>query len=541
MKLIKEIFLGKEKSFTPNVICFHIALIVMSFVFVYFFSYTTSFRYVILDGDSSIFQSVGKLWAQGHLPYVELFESKGPLMFLIDAIGYMIYPRSGIMVPQIIFMYVSLLFAWRITEILNFNKAKLLVFGLTVFYYVAHYHAGNHINEYNMPFLMVAVYIFLRDLNSPRVPLLHGFIYGFGFGASVLLRTTSSMPICCCVFLSAIFLLKSGELKNLLQNVLSFCAGFAVIVLPFVIYFAAHGALYEMIYGTILFSIKYMSATPHENFTSSYKFIYVSTHVMPMVIMAFASLVEIIQGRKSKLIVSGFFIGVMMTFLQAKIRPYVNYYMIIVPLFPLFVAVFLEFFKNNLSLLRSLILNESKSSGIKTSLFERFACKFFLVTALIFLSVCANFYLHHVDFSWTFYPIFDKRANENAKQELEGITELKKIIPENERDSFVTWGDHNTTTHWVIYADMKSRERLFMNNGPMIGIDPALWIEWFGNVTNNPPLWILYGTRLNRKPGEPPKPPHEIPEIEQFLSEKYILKGQTRIEGQMMNLYRLKE
>lgn len=538
--MFKEIFLGKEKVFTPNIILFHAALILMSFAFVYIFSYSTSFKYSLLGGDSAVFQVVGKYWLEGVLPYKEIFDHKGPIVYVINALGYMIYPRSGIMVPQIIFMYVSLLFSWRIIEVLNFNRGKLLVFGLTLLYYVAHYHAGNYATEYNMPFLMAAVYIFLRDLNSPRVPILHGFIYGFGFGASILLRTTNAMPLCCCAFLSAVFLLKSGELKNLWQNFLSFCAGFLVIVLPFVIYFAAHGALYDALYGTILFNMKYIGISPPQD-TFRYKFLFVSVHSMPMILMAVASLGEILQGRTNKLIVSGLFIGMMIIFLQTNMRLYIHYYMIIVPLIPLFVAVCLEFLKNSQPLFHNIKLRANKLWQIKGFSFERIVYKFFFVSISLYFAICAVFYFNHPDFRWAFSPSAVRNEDKIAERELKDVTELKKIIPENERDSFVCWGDHNTTTHWIIYADMKPRERLFMNNGFLINVDRALWTEWFGNVTSNPPLWILYGTRPERKPGEPPRLPHELPEIEQFLSAKYNLKGQVQLSRQVMKLYRLKE
>ncbi|MBR2774023.1 MAG: hypothetical protein IKD73_03425 [Selenomonadaceae bacterium] len=537
---MREIFFGREKISTLNAIFFHVALIAMSFAFVYVFSYSTSFGYDLLGGDSAVFQVVGKYWLEGVLPYKEIFDHKGPIVYVINAIGYAIYPRSGIMVPQIICLYVSLLFLWRITEILKFGRAKILVFALTILYYVAHYHAGNYATEYNMPFLMAAVYIFLRDLNAPRVQVLHGFIYGFGFGASVLLRTTNAMPLCCCAFLSAIFLLKSGDLKNLWQNFLSFCSGFLVIVLPFVIYFVAHGALYDMLYGTILFNMKYIGV-PAPEYSFLYKFLFVSVHAMPMIFMTVASLGEILQGRTNKLIVSGLFIGVIMIILQAKMRPYPHYYMTTVPLIPMFVAICSEFVTNSRPLFNKIKLNLKRLWRIKTFSFKRLACKFFFVTVSFYFAICAHFYFSHPDFIWAFSPSAVRAADEIAERELKEVTELKKIIPENERDSFVCWGDHNTTTHWIIYADMKPRERLFMNNAFLIKVDRDLWIEWFNNVTSNPPLWILYGTRPDRKIGELPRLPHELPEIEQFLADKYSLRGQVKLSDQMMKLYRLKE
>ena len=68
MKLIREIFLGDKKNFSPHVILLHAALILTSVLFVYVFSYSTSINHSTFGFDSSVFQVIGKCWAQGYLP-----------------------------------------------------------------------------------------------------------------------------------------------------------------------------------------------------------------------------------------------------------------------------------------------------------------------------------------------------------------------------------------------------------------------------------------------------------------------------------------
>ena len=46
---------------------------------------------------------------------------------------------------------------------------------------------------------------------------------------------------------------------NLFHNAISFIIGFLVLSVPFVVYFWAKGALYEMWYGTILYNIDYLT------------------------------------------------------------------------------------------------------------------------------------------------------------------------------------------------------------------------------------------------------------------------------------------
>lgn len=196
MKFLRKIFDGE--------VILHAALILTSCLFVYVFSYSTSLRYDLLGGDSAIFQVIGKYWAQGYLPYVDLFDlfdHKGALVFLINALGYAIYPRAGVMVPQIICLYLSSLFVWRAIELYwRGNVVKIFFLALTLIYYATHYQEGNHVTEYSVPFLSAAAYCFLRSLKENTFPPLYGFVYGLGFGACFLIRLSDAAQICCQVF-----------------------------------------------------------------------------------------------------------------------------------------------------------------------------------------------------------------------------------------------------------------------------------------------------------------------------------------------------
>ena len=520
----------------------HAALILTSVAFVMVFSYSTSPLYNLLGGDSAIFQVVGKYWAQGYLPYVDLFENKGPLIFFINALGYMIHPRTGLMVPQIILMYLSFLFVWRTLGLFARGKTKIFFFALTMFYYVAHYWEGNNAGEFTMPFLAAATYFFLRTLKNSAgekflCPPTIGFVYGLSFGGCVLLRTSNAMPTCCYAFLTAIFLLQAREFKTLLKNFLSGVAGFAVIVAPFAIYFAAHGALYDALYGTLLYNLKY-TASSEQHWPFVAQLIYGTFNFLPFIITVIIAVFALKQKSTNHLLWSGIFIELTLISMLMTMRPYPHYLMLMLPLSPICFAVLCE----SSDMLRS--LKPASKSLLKNLLF-----KFVVVIAALFSMLYAwPFVLHLKSVLFNeenkliiFFPIYDKRAEVLNPNEHENILKLRAIIPDDEKDSFACWGAWNTGAHWILQTDMKPRERFFMNNSQMTRIDPSVRTEFFGNVRRNYPLWILYGTAPNRKPDEPPITFEEDAELEQLLAEKYSLKGEVYIYPQLMKLYRLKD
>lgn len=536
------IFLGEEKFFNRKVAIFHAALIFAALLFLYLFSYSTSPRYFFIGNDSLIFQVVGKCWTQGLLPYVGTFENKGPFLFAIDAIGWWIYPRYGIFPLQVPFMYFSLLFMWRAVELYWSRADTMKIFLFTIFLHAVYFSEGNRTEEYSMPFLLAAAYFFLRWLRDEKnfLPVSVGFFYGLGFGACVLLRTTNSLPLCCYVLLTTFVLIRAGAFKNILQNFLSFWAGFAAICLPFVIYFAAHGALYDMLYGTILWNVKI--ATGFDAFVKGY-FEYIEPYLLeylyPLYWLLAASIFLLVLNRKSFLAWSGIFTGAAMFFLLLKSRPFVGYLEQLIELLPIFFAVLREL-KETLS---PTLKNFWNIRGLAP---KKFFCR--VTYAFMYLAFLAGI---GVQFALLYTTFTDLNSEETiiAIKETRGRFEkFQSNIPVEDRNSVALWGEGLVTSRLILSADILPSCRFFGNVATAFGkMDPTVIDEWIQTVRNKRPKWIVY-TML----------PEEIlggemdffdinfrwqrnSEVEKLLNENYILTEKSQLFGQIVRLYRLRE
>ena len=510
----------------------HAALILTSVAFVMVFSYSTSPLYNLLGGDSAIFQVVGKYWAQGYLPYVNVFDHKGPLIFFVNMLGYMIHPRTGLMVPQIILMYISCVFMWKIFGLFAHGKTKIFFFALTMLYYAEHYWEGNNAGEYTMPFLMAATYFFLRTLKISDdgkfyCPPTIGFVYGLSFGGCVLLRASNAMPTCCYAFLTAIFLLQAREFKILLKNFLSFAAGFAVIVAPFAIYFAAHGIFDDALYGTILLNVNY-ATQGKVIYPFAYRLEVSVLHLMPVWLMILFGVSLLARDVRNKLAWSAIFVGVMMSALLMNIRIYMHYYMIIVPTIPLLFAVM-----EPLRKICSAILAEPHFS------FKRLSCKVLMIFFAAYVCLCCLMYIPPL--IKYFSPKIISDAEATCAKEVTDIRRLERLIPESERQSFACWGNFFSTSHWILVADMRPSVRFFMNNSSIALFDPRQKEDWLRHVRERSTLWILYGTPEFEQKHYLPDEHRADPDVERLLAERYTLRGEILIYDQVMRLYRLRD
>ncbi len=245
-------------------------LLIVALLFVTIFSYTTSPLYH-LNGttpDSIIFQIIGKYWAQDSIPYKDLWDMKGPFIYFINAIGYLLTgSRTGIYIIQIILMWFTL---WSVYYICNqivaphqsFFIVLLLLASLSYIY-----EGGNLTEEYILFPLTLSFYYIFRWINQyesehiiDHLPQ-HSIIYGIVLGLSLMTRLTNALSICTAIGVIMIVLLYHKKYKNIILNALYFFLGFTITTIPFFLYFYHYQALDEMWNATFLFPLDYAGNT----------------------------------------------------------------------------------------------------------------------------------------------------------------------------------------------------------------------------------------------------------------------------------------
>lgn len=246
-----------EKYF-PFIFC-----VLVSCIFVFLFSYSTSVLYPEVYGnDTAHFMSVAYAWLNGKVPYLEVFDHKGPLIYFIDMIALMLFDcnKTGISAIQIIFMCFStigVLYTCRLYS----NKNIYGTIGVVVFLFAVlrNYHEGNSVEEYCLPFLVWSLYGITKWFMGKREEhnAWWALLYGITAGVCAMTRITNMAPICGGIFVISIVLLARKEVKNFFENVLGFMGGFIGFQLPFYVYFAIKGALKEMLYTVFLFNVEY--------------------------------------------------------------------------------------------------------------------------------------------------------------------------------------------------------------------------------------------------------------------------------------------
>lgn len=241
---------------------FPLIFVLISVVFLLFYSFSTSPLFLNDGMDSAVFKTMGLAVLKGKVLYVDIFDHKGPVLYFINALGQWLIPgRLGIFLLQVIGLSVSLLYMFRISRLFVNNALSLFAVLLTLFIFGGIIQEGNQCEEWMMYFFCIAFYYvlvyFVRKPDKQH-PLKYSFVYGFCFAVAFFIRPNDAVGVVGGIMMGlTIWLIYKKDFKGLALNVLCFMGGAAVVTIPVLCYFAYHHALGDLWYGLIGFNKGY--------------------------------------------------------------------------------------------------------------------------------------------------------------------------------------------------------------------------------------------------------------------------------------------
>ena len=237
-------------------------LLAISFVLLILFQASTTPLYEKYGGDASIFSIFGERWVDGVIPYRDLYDHKGPIIFLINAISSLFGDdRWALFIMETLAYSLDLLLIYKISRYLVKPISAWSIAVLFTAFFFATSSGGNCVEEWSLPVDLLMVYLAMHFLKT-RKPLVnhpHGYslIYGIGLGYQLMMRFTNAATIGGIILGFVILFVSEKEWKTLFQNAVYVLMGTAVVIIPFVVYFYHHDCLYEMFYDSYVVNFLY--------------------------------------------------------------------------------------------------------------------------------------------------------------------------------------------------------------------------------------------------------------------------------------------
>ena len=200
-------------------------------------------------GDANCLLTVGRVMKSGGVLYRDIYEQKGPLLYLIHALAACISDTSfwGVYLLEIPALTAALYAAYRLLRLRAgacFSLGAAAVWGaLTVT--GGAFMRGDSAEEFCLPLLTAALALAYAEYGRRVKPMRAKrlLVCGVLAGCVAAIKYTllGAMVGLCAV--EGVLALKEGGVKRAAQSAGVFLAGMAVPILPWALYFAANGAL----------------------------------------------------------------------------------------------------------------------------------------------------------------------------------------------------------------------------------------------------------------------------------------------------------
>lgn len=235
----------------------HIFATITSFLFLTFCSMTSFLFPIHSRVDQNIFFTVGRGILDGKVPYRDLFEHKGPLIYFMHTFGALFSRESfiGVFILQVIFFAVCIYYMYKTAKLFTTTKASYVCAALAGAVCCTSYcfKYGDNAEEFCFTFLIVSLYYLLRYFKSAdggidkdtiklinyRVILVNGILAG----CVLWIKFTQLGFWIAWMGLIFFALMFRKEFKRAFMSCFVYLGGMALSAIPWLIYFGLNNAI----------------------------------------------------------------------------------------------------------------------------------------------------------------------------------------------------------------------------------------------------------------------------------------------------------
>lgn len=307
--------------------------------------------------DSSIFRLVGKVWAEGGLPYVDIWDHKGPLIFFTNMLGAKLGdPLQGVFYVNLFIIAITAALLWQVVVVSMPQSStlnQLIAFWFTMAMLAAFLYGIWDLSEIPcFPFLAASLWLAFRDAGTRtflpskdgddgfHVSPLNAYIQGLAVSACFLTRLTNAVAVVGTVLVLAIMLITRRRWANLTACLGWGLIGFSTLSAPFAVYFALHGAFGDFIYGTIGYNMSYAAASQFFSYG-------IKAALALLTLPTIITIAAVISMWHRRVIDAAHMVvalsGVLSIVLFARLEPFPHYYTVIMFLLPTMIDTVNEF------------------------------------------------------------------------------------------------------------------------------------------------------------------------------------------------------
>ena len=232
-----------------------------------------SFDILVHDWDESAYLVNSQNWLKGLIPYKDLFDNKGPVLYLLFSIVIALFDIDifALRVFTTIYLMISVIAVFfTVKELTNNRYCGIL--GALVFAYFFDGKYGSFASNAEIFMLLPTILsvlftiksYFLFGRSDPKSRLIFSALGGFFACMSLLTKPSAVLTLALVPMFLVVYQIIKINFK-ISKKIVNFCIfyfiGFCMLLVPFVIYYYVHNALSDFIYMHFVHHANYIVAS----------------------------------------------------------------------------------------------------------------------------------------------------------------------------------------------------------------------------------------------------------------------------------------
>ncbi len=293
--------------------------------------------------DTAWFFMCGKAWMNGMIPYIDFADSKGPLLWLIYGLGYLLSPYNYIGVFWISFIMYALVYIYilKLAAIFINNKRLVLLCPilLTLSLFNPWFHFEIRAEDWCQLFIILSLYEackMLYVINECHNYLKSFFIFGCCFAATLLIKFNIAIMLAGIIAYCLFYVIRND--LGFFKMSIALIAGGAFVITPFMVTFIYQDNLNSFITEYFINTLK---TVQNSNTINEYIHEWLFTIANParMLLFSLSILGAIIIASKVNKDKFFFLFSFLCFYAIAIHHAFVNYYLCICLLFPIWFII----------------------------------------------------------------------------------------------------------------------------------------------------------------------------------------------------------
>lgn len=207
--------------------------------------------------DQGVYLYIGQQILDSKIPYRDVWDHKGPLVYYIDALGLWLTDSTwGVWLLEVFFLFLAAVFGFLAMR-LAFDP--LTAFSSSVLWLAALPRVldhGNSVEEYSLPFQFAAIYFFLRAEKASK-GYWNDWMIGMTAALAFSLRPNNiGIHLAIGLVLAAVLFSPKERIRTL-KRIAAAAAGAGSVLIVIAIYFSAHRALGDLFDQVFVFNYFY--------------------------------------------------------------------------------------------------------------------------------------------------------------------------------------------------------------------------------------------------------------------------------------------